>query len=71
MVSVSGCVAMLYSSLCCVALALVANMSQFSAFEVGQVKAHMHHGLGSQRISAILVKADGKTPFSKTETPIA
>lgn len=47
-------------------LVSVSAMSQFSPFEVGQVKAHMHHGLGSQRISGILVKADGKTSFSKT-----
>ena len=38
---------------------------QLSEFDVGQVKAHMHHGLGSTRISQIMVKADGKSKFSE------
>ena len=45
---------------------VVPAMAQFSPFEVGQVKAHMHHGLGAQRIAAIVLKADGKTHFSIT-----
>ena len=39
-------------------------MAQFSPFEVGQVKAHMHHGLGAPRTAGIIFKADGKTRFS-------
>ena len=33
---------------------------QLDEFDVGQVKAHMHHGLGSTTISGIMLKADGK-----------
>ena len=39
---------------------------RFTPFEVGQVKAHMHHGLGPEAISRIIKKADGKTHFSHT-----
>jgi hypothetical protein len=39
---------------------------QFSPFEVGQVKAHLHHGLGAAEMSGILMKGDGKTNFSTT-----
>ena len=38
--------------------------SQFTAFEVGQVKAHVHHGLGPSAISRIVMKPDGKSHFS-------
>jgi len=38
----------------------------FTPFEVGQVKAHLHHGLGPEAISQIVTKADGKTKFSHT-----
>jgi len=41
-------------------------MSQLTPFDVGQVKAHMHHGLGAVRISQILRKADGKSKWSDT-----
>ena len=41
-------------------------MSQFSPFEVGQVKAHLYHGLGPSQIAGIITKADGKTRFSHT-----
>ena len=34
------------------------------AFEVGQVKAHAHHGLGASAISRILLTRDGKNKFS-------
>ena len=37
---------------------------QFTPFEIGQVKAHVHHGLGAAEIARILVKADGKTHWS-------
>ena len=38
---------------------------QLTQFDVGQVKAHMHHGLGSTAISNIMVKADGQSNFSE------
>ena len=37
---------------------------QFSPFEIGQIKAHMYHGLGAAQMARILVKADGKTQWS-------
>jgi len=43
-------------------LVSISAMSQFSPFEVGQVKAHMHHGLGAQRISGILERSVGGAP---------
>ncbi|CAK0803632.1 unnamed protein product, partial [Prorocentrum cordatum] len=39
---------------------------QLSPIEVGQVKAHMEHGLGCTSIAQRLKKADGKTSFSET-----
>ena len=39
---------------------------QLSPFEVGQVKAHMEHGLGSTEISRRVFKPDGKSNFSET-----
>ena len=38
---------------------------QLLEFDVGQVKAHMHHGLGSTEISRIMLKADGVAKFSE------
>ena len=43
------------------ALLVVMSGYQFSPFEIGQIKAHMHHGLGAAQMARILVKADGKT----------
>lgn len=40
--------------------------SQLGPFEVGQVKAHMEHGLGCTAISRKVMKSDGKTPFGET-----
>ena len=37
---------------------------QFTPFDVGQVKAHMHHDLGPTAIAAILWKADGVSQWS-------
>ena len=37
---------------------------QFSPFEIGQIKAHVYHGLGATQIARILVKSDGKTKWS-------
>lgn len=37
---------------------------QFSPFEIGQIKAHVYHGLGAAQIARIVVKADGKTHWS-------
>jgi hypothetical protein len=39
--------------------------AQLGPFEVGQIKAHMEHGLGCTTISRKIFKADGKTPFSE------
>ena len=39
-------------------------MSQFTLFEVGQVKAHLWHGLTANQIKDIVTKVDGKTLFS-------
>ena len=36
----------------------------FTAWELGQIKAHLHHGLGPAAIARILVKPDGKTHWS-------
>ena len=35
------------------------TMARLSAFEVGQIKAHLHHGLGPTAIAGIVLKADG------------
>jgi hypothetical protein len=40
-------------------------MAQLGPFEVGQIKAHMEHGLGCTTISTKIFKADGKTNFSE------
>ena len=55
-----------FSSCVCILLVRLALMSayQLSPFDVGQVKAHLHHGLGPSDISRILVKSDGKTHWS-------
>ena len=39
-------------------------MARFTPFEVGQVKAHLHHNLGPSEISRIVLKQDGKSHFS-------
>ena len=38
---------------------------QLTPFEVGQVKAHMSHGLGCTSIASRVFKADGKSKFSE------
>ena len=40
--------------------------AQLTPFQVGQVKAHMEHGLGCKAISERVFKADGKTHFGET-----
>ena len=35
-------------------------MSQLTPFEVGQIKAHVHHGMSGAAISKVLRKPDGK-----------
>ena len=37
---------------------------QLTPFDVGQIKAHAHHGLGPAAIARILLKADGKSHWS-------
>ena len=34
-------------------------MARLTSFELGQIKAHLHHGLGPTAIAAIVQKADG------------
>ena len=41
-------------------------MSQLGPFEVGQIKAHLHHGLSGAAIVGILRKPDGKSLWSNT-----
>ena len=36
-----------------------------SAFDVGQVKAHMHHGLSAAAISRIMRKSDGLSQWDE------
>ena len=38
-------------------------MSQLGPFEVGQIKAHLHHGLGGAAILGLLKKPDGKSAW--------
>ena len=38
---------------------------QLTPFEVGQVKAHMEHGLGCTAIAKRVLKPDGKTNFGE------
>ena len=45
------------------ALAMVGQY-QFTPFDVGQIKAHMHHGLGPAAIAALMWKADGVSQWS-------
>ena len=40
-------------------------MAQFTPFEVGQIKAHVYHGMSGAAISRILVKPDGKSKWSE------
>ena len=39
---------------------------QFTAFKIGQIKAHLYHGLGTTAISRILTKPDGRSHWSDT-----
>ena len=39
---------------------------QLTPFEVGQVKAHMEHGLNAESIAERVYKADGKDTFGST-----
>ena len=39
---------------------------QLSPFEVGQVKAHVEHGLSSAEIAKRVVKPDGKSKYGAT-----
>jgi hypothetical protein len=45
-------------------LALLRVMARLGPFEVGQIKAHLHHGLSGADIVGILKKPDGKTTWS-------
>ena len=39
---------------------------RLTAFDVGQVKAHMEHGLSANAIAKRVFRMDGKTPFGET-----
>jgi hypothetical protein len=52
--------------ICCLVFSLPDQMSQLSPFEVGQIKAHVHHGMSGAAISRILRKPDGKSTWSET-----
>ena len=39
------------------------QQQHLSSFEVGQVKAHVEHGLSAAKIADRMVKADGKSTF--------
>ena len=39
---------------------------QFTPFEVGQVKTHLHHEMNPADIARIVLKPDGKTHYSVT-----
>ena len=41
-------------------------LSKLTPFEVGQVKAHMEHGLGCSAIAKRVFRSDGETPFGET-----
>ena len=41
-------------------------MARLGPFEVGQIKAHLHHGLAGAAIVGILKKPDGVSPWSNT-----
>ena len=41
-------------------------LHQLNPFEVGQVKAHVEHGLSAAAIAERVFKADGKTKFGET-----
>jgi|AACY02.10.fsa_nt_gi hypothetical protein len=40
-------------------------MAQLTAFEYGQIAAHMHHSLGAAEISRIILKNDGQSHWSE------
>jgi hypothetical protein len=42
------------------------SRAHLSPFEVGQVKAHMEHGLGCVEIAKRIYRSDGKTKFGET-----
>ena len=41
---------------------------QLGPFELGQIKAHMEHGLGCAAIQNRIYKPDGKTLYGETAT---
>ena len=50
-------------------LAQMLSGYQFTPFEAGQIKAHLHHGLGASEIARIIFKSDGESRFSPTAVP--
>ena len=45
--------------------ALLPMSYHLSPFDIGQIKAHMHHGLGGAEISRIIRKDDGRSSWSE------
>ena len=45
---------------------LADSMAQLSPFEAGQVKAHIHHGLGPAEFSRLVIKRNSKSTSSHT-----
>ena len=46
-------------------------MARLTPWEYGQIKTHMHHGLGGAEISRILLKPDGRNHWSETAIQVA
>ena len=44
---------------------MLSTMSHLGPFELGQIKAHLYHGLSGAEIARILKKPDGKSEWKK------
>ena len=40
----------------------MSSTAQLTPFEIGQIKAHLHHGVGPAEIARIITKLDGHHP---------
>ena len=40
-------------------IAAMSSEHQLTPFDIGQIKAHMHHGLGDRTIATLVMKRDG------------
>ena len=48
------------------AMAMKTTKYQLTPFEVGQVKAHLEHGLSAAEMSRRILKPDGKSKYGET-----